>query len=433
MTQLNVDPELFYELAGAYSKASTTASSALRKMDNELRAAEKMTGGDDGGLEWGAKYAKSGIEAVVTAGMATDVMVRMAALVRQSGVNHDQSENAEEYNKPGGALPEADPGGQSFTPRPLKNPGGGTREEPFGWKLVMGEVKWVDGNTELLQKVADSWLTAASAYSALDIEIRTKMKLLRGSTAPEIPEIDQTNTTVLDGVEVLADAMRQQSSATSGYADVLTAAQQGIEYELQLQTVTQAINVINAATIGRPIQPAIREAAELQIETSQRKIQGMLDGLADARRVTGSALDAVSSTVVTSVNTKFKPVLDKQLKRPPEPTRAERTKENKLKGAKAEARAGIDPTKKKESFPSPSGTARNRTPDDLDHTSKRLTEVKNVDKLEYTDQIKDFQSYSQTNGYEFVLITDHRTKLAPEIEDLIKQGKIKHVRMDFQT
>ncbi|WP_435590465.1 putative toxin [Nocardia sp. bgisy118] len=431
MSELDVDPELFYELAGEYSRASTAASAALRKMDAEIRV-ENMSGGDPGGKEWGADYFRSGIEAVVTASMATDVLVRMAALIRQSGVNHDQSENAEEYNKPGGALPDADPGGQSFTAKPLKNPAGGNREEPFGWPLVMGSVVWINGDTVKLQQVAASWLNTASVYSALDAEIRAKMKKLLGSTAPEIPDIDQTNKTVLDAIDLLADALRQQSGATSGYADLLAAAQGGIEREMALQTVTQAINTINAATIGKPIEPAIRKAAEIELDYSRTRIQQILDGLTESRKLSQTVFASVSATVVSSVNTKFKPVLDRQLKRPPEPTQADRARENRLKGAKAEARVGIDPTEPKESIPSASGTARRRIPDELDHANMRLTEVKNVQRQEYTDQIKDFVAYSQSSGYEFVLVTDTNTQLAPEIEDLIRQGKIKHVKMDFE-
>ncbi|WP_431965221.1 putative toxin [Nocardia sp. bgisy134] len=431
MSELDVDPELFYELAGEYSRASTAASAALRKMDAEIRV-ENMSGGDPGGKEWGADYFRSGIEAVVTASMATDVLVRMAALIRQSGVNHDQSENAEEYNKPGGALPDADPGGQSFTAKPLKNPAGGNREEPFGWPLVMGSVVWINGDTVKLQQVAASWLNTASVYSALDAEIRAKMKKLLGSTAPEIPDIDQTNKTVLDAIDLLADALRQQSGATSGYADLLAAAQGGIEREMALQTVTQAINTINAATIGKPIEPAIRKAAEIELDYSRTRIQQILDGLTESRKLSQTVFASVSATVVSSVNTKFKPVLDRQLKRPPEPTHSDRARENRLKGAKAEARAGIDPTKTKKSVPSATKTAKHRIPDDLDDANKRLTEVKNVQRQEYTDQIKDFVAYTQANGYEFVLVTDINTQLAPEIEDLIKQGKIKHVKMDFE-
>ncbi|MEV2224409.1 putative toxin [Nocardia vinacea] len=279
---------------------------------------------------------------------------------------------------------------------------------------------------------ADSWLAAASAYQALDSEIKVKMKRLLGSTSPEIPDIDKTNKTVLEAVKLLADAMRQQSGATSGYADILTAAQEGIERELQLQTVTQAINDVNEATIGKPIAPAIRIAAELEIQLSRSRIQAILDGLANARDVTNGTFTGVSATVVNTVNTRFKPVLDLQLKRPPEPTSAEQRRRNKLEGAKAEARAGIDPTKPKQSIPSVTGATR-RIPDDLDTASHRLTEVKNVKRQEYTDQIKDFVQFTQANGYEFVLVTDNSTELAPEIEALIQQGKIKHVKMDFKS
>lgn len=433
MTMLDVDPELFYDLSGQYSRASRATSAALRTLDQELRGAVKMSGNDDDGVLWARGYFVAGVEAVVTASKATDVLARMAALVRQTGVNHDQSEDAEAYNTPGGPLPASDPGAVTFTARPLKNPAEGTRPEPAGWAVLMGSTKWINGNTELMQKAATSWQTAAGIYSTQDTDLRTKMRNLSGSSTPELPDLQNTHTSVLDGVEILGDAMRQQAGATGGYAEVLKAAQEGAEYELQLQVVAQAINTVNAATIGRPIQKAILEAAELELDHSRRKIQEMLNGLADARRVSVMTFTAVSNTVTSVMTTKFQPVLDKQLKRPPERTRADQARRNKLEGAKAEARAGIDPTEKKRSIPSATGTAKNRVPDDLDRTNKRLTEVKNVQHQALTLQIQDDLAYCQTNGYEFVLITDNATTLSPDLQNLVNQGKIKHVRMDFQS
>ncbi|WP_312037013.1 putative toxin [Nocardia flavorosea] len=92
---------------------------------------------------------------------------------------------------------------------------------------------------------------------------------------------------------------------------------------------------------------------------------------------------------------KFQPVLDKQLKHPPPRTRADQPRRNKLAGAEAEARAGIDPTKTKESIKSASGTASKRVPDDLDHTNMRLTEVKNVERQALTGQIRDDLAYCE--------------------------------------
>ncbi|TQM26216.1 putative toxin [Nocardia bhagyanarayanae] len=431
MTELDVDPEAFYELSGAYSRASRSATNSLTKMDQELRGAVKMSGNDDSGVLWAQGYWTSGIEAVVTAGKATDVLAKMALLIRQSGINHDQSENVDDYNT-GKQLPASDPGATIYVFKPLKSPSGGTRPKPVGWEIVMGTTKWIDGNADLMQSVATSWQTVASVFSTLDTELRTKMKYLAGSTSDEIPDINEAHTSVVDGLEILGDALRQQAGAVDGYAVVLRAAQEGAEWEMQLQTVVQAINTVNAATIGRPIKKEILDVANSQIEHSRDKIQGMLSGLADAQRVSGATFTAVSATTVSAINTKFTPILDKQLKNPPPPTDPKTTRRNKLEGAKGEARAGIDVNKPKESIPSVTGR-RNSIPDDLDHTTKRLTEVKNVQYQGYTDQLKDDMAYCQARGYEFVLITDHNTRLTQELQDLVNQGKIKHVTMDFRS
>ncbi|MFD6224354.1 putative toxin [Nocardia asteroides] len=132
------------------------------------------------------------------------------------------------------------------------------------------------------------------------------------------------------------------------------------------------------------------------------------------------------------MNAKFTPILDKQLKYPPPPAKAATMRRNKLEGEKAEARAGIDTNKAKESIPSVTGR-RNSVPDDLDHTTRRLTEVKNVQTQGYTSQLQDDMAYCQANGYQFILITDHNTHLTRELQDLVNQGKIKHVTMDFRS
>ncbi|MEU0544936.1 putative toxin [Nocardia sp. NPDC005978] len=433
MTELDVDPELFYEAAGAYSKASTTASNALSKLDGELRTAVEMTGSDAGGQTWGAKYNFVGLEGTVSASVTTQVLYRMAALIRQSGVNHDQSEEAQEYNTPGGALPDADPGGKTFFARPLKNPAGGNRSEPFGWKIVMPDTEWVNGDTTKLQAAANSWTVLASVYGALDNDVKPKMDKLAVAKTTEMPDITSVNSSVKDAVELLSDAMRQIGSAISGYADVLKAAQEGIEWELQVQTVAQAINTINAATVGRPIQKAIRKAAELEIKYSRGRIETMLTGLATARDVTWGVLDGASTVLTSAVNTKINPVLLLKLQRPPEPTKSETARENRARGARAEARAGIDPTTTKTSIPSATGTAKRRIPDEVDHARKVLTEVKNVNYQEYTDQIKDFEQYAANNKYTFNLVVDNRTQLAPEIQNLVSQGKIVIVRKDLNS
>ncbi|MEV0296069.1 putative toxin [Nocardia sp. NPDC050710] len=434
MAELDVDPELFYEAAGAYSLASRTAVAALDALDKALRTATQMSGDDDGGAEWGKKYGWVGAEATVSASVGTQVLYRMAALIRQSGVNHDQSEMAEEYNKPNGALPDADPGGQTLFARPLKNPGGGSRPVPFGWVLVMGAEKWINGDTTKLQAAADEWTKLASAYGALDNGIKPKMtQLLNFAKTEETPDIDETNKSVLDALELLSDSMRNVGSATSGYADVLAAAQDGIERHLTLLAGAGVLDVLGAVVSGGTLTKAARELAEAEADVTRNRIQEILKGLTTSRNLTISVLDGAHGTLTTAVGTKFNPVLQKQLQRPPEPTKSEQARENKARGARAEARAGIDPTKTKKSIKSETGTASRRIPDDLDDANKRIVEVKNVDYQAYTDQIKDFQKYAEKNGYTFELVVDQRTKLDPELQKQVDQGKIKLKPLDLNS
>ena len=67
-------------------------------------------------------------------------------------------------------------------------------------------------------------------------------------------------------------------------------------------------------------------------------------------------------------------------------------------------------------------TAKYRIPDQL--TSTTLTEVKNVQQLALTNQIKDFIQYSQATGREFIIYTRANTTFTKPLQDAIDQGLI---------
>lgn len=430
MSELDVDPELFYDLSGQYSAASRTASSALSTMDTELRGAVNMSGTDPKGESWGRGYFVSGIEATVTAGRATEVLEKMALLIRQSGINHDQSEDADAYNS-GEKLPPSDPGSKTFICRPLKSPKGGSRAKPTAWELVMSPENWIDGNADLMEKVSESWLKAASAYGTLDTEIRKKMANLDGSQTEELPDIRDAHNSVVDAFDTLSDAMRNISGAASGYAATLKDVQQYSETQLNLLSGAIGADVLAALISGGKVTSAAKKVADVEIDIVRDRIQTAMQALTQAETLSSSTFTAASGTVRFVMTSKFQPVLDKQLKTPPPRASAGTTRRNKLEGEKAEVRAGVDPMKKKESILGDSG--KRRTPDILDHDQQRLTEVKNVQSQGLTDQLRDDLAYCDRRGYEFVLITDNNTVLTRELEDLVNQGKIKHVKMDFKS
>ncbi|MGJ1409072.1 putative toxin [Sphingobacterium thalpophilum] len=65
---------------------------------------------------------------------------------------------------------------------------------------------------------------------------------------------------------------------------------------------------------------------------------------------------------------------------------------------------------------------RTRIPDALTRTT--LTEVKNVKSLSFTRQLRDFHTYSQQNGLDFILYTRPNTTLSGPLQQAISNGSI---------
>jgi hypothetical protein len=79
---------------------------------------------------------------------------------------------------------------------------------------------------------------------------------------------------------------------------------------------------------------------------------------------------------------------------------------------------------RKTRIPSLSGTARFRVPDILTDTA--LIEVKNVSRLALTPQLEDFLSFADSSRISFVLLTRFDTVLAPDLAQLVTDGRIEH-------
>ena len=75
-------------------------------------------------------------------------------------------------------------------------------------------------------------------------------------------------------------------------------------------------------------------------------------------------------------------------------------------------------------IPSLTNSAKYRIPDYLNKKLGIIGEVKNVSKLSYTKQIKDFYLYAQKNGYTFILKVRRSTKFSSALKKLIDAGKI---------
>jgi hypothetical protein len=81
-------------------------------------------------------------------------------------------------------------------------------------------------------------------------------------------------------------------------------------------------------------------------------------------------------------------------------------------------------TKNTERIPSATKTANFRIPDGLDHSTKMVSEVKNVKYQSFSNQIKDSLIYSKNNEYGFELITRPDTRISGPLQSAIDAGDI---------
>lgn len=91
-----------------------------------------------------------------------------------------------------------------------------------------------------------------------------------------------------------------------------------------------------------------------------------------------------------------------------------------LVGQVGERVAGI--TGPKEKIRSPTRTANFRVPDELTLTT--LREIKNVQRLGLTDQIRDFHLFSQQTNRTFILEVRRNTIISKTLQELIDAGEI---------
>ena len=74
-------------------------------------------------------------------------------------------------------------------------------------------------------------------------------------------------------------------------------------------------------------------------------------------------------------------------------------------------------------------SGKNRIPDGLNHQTKTISEVKNVQNLSLTSQIKDDIAYAQDAGYTFELWTRPDTRISGPLQAEIDAGNIVHRKL----
>lgn len=166
-------------------------------------------------------------------------------------------------------------------------------------------------------------------------------------------------------------------------------------------------------------------------DAAVREIRGYLDTL-DGDRATVKTVMTTAAEPLVSTLEALHALTDALPKHPPL-TEARQLAHNSANGEYAERQAGIDPHQPKVRIDSLTDTADYRIPDYFDKNEGVLREVKNVQYLNYTNQLQDFVLYCQQNNVKMELIVDVDTIISPELQQVIdSSGKSITVReIDF--
>jgi hypothetical protein len=347
----------------------------------------------------------------------------LGSLLRQDGINHDESEQASTLNQrdPYGA-PITPPGQSAGTyidsAAKLGSVAGGGDPEPPHWDLVAGQIAdgWPDGHPDRVLAASAAWERFGHELVGIDDEPGPEeRRLIVDVEAAEIAfVVDRLNEA--RGVSTdIAGASGDMSRAAKDYGTELKSVKEQITeilgylntvltildaYPPQLHLLTEALKKVFTATAVTQINglnAALRVTATSSIKD-----------LASAGTAMGKALPAVKgllALVPRSVN----------------PTPTQRVNENRRKGRRAEEIAGIDQSRKRQiQVTDPkTGAQRTRIPDEIDDQNHVVREVKNVQRLDATQQIRDMAQWARDNGYKLVIVVDKgRTDVGNVVQNL---------------
>ncbi|MFC8530388.1 putative toxin [Nocardia sp. NPDC057227] len=432
-----IEPEAYYTAAARLVLASTTIDRALRDLDTALDVI-RSAGHHEAGVRWSTSYDQSASDVFELASFCAMAARELGYQVHAFGIIHAETEAATDPAQ-GPYTPPANPQGTTITTalHPTKISAGGSGDRPAHWDYIAARVtkKWPDADFtriaaagELFQGFGTSADT--DSYSVFD-EVKAA---LYEQTEPEID-------TVLDDLKFLATAYRDTgmlaSALRAACAEVATKTdieRQQVQAILNaLHTTMIALDVAEIGAKGNP--PPARQVSEQAIELEREKNLAMAtkhfhELMTELEEFVAAAIESNTGvyTTATASSALLRPILGRIPRKTDPIHNGGGGKQNEETGERGEERAGIPP--------GPHSTipvSGPNTPDYVDIPNEQITEVKNKNSLDRSDtaQITNYLTYADSVGYSVILVTDHRTQLTPDVQQLVDQGRITLIRKEL--
>jgi uncharacterized protein YukE len=419
----DVDPELFYDAAAAYKENSDHTAAALNKLTGVDAASAAGTRGV--GPEWATAYDAAADEVGQVAYRLVNAFHNLGSLLRQDGVNHDETEEASTLNQRDAYGAPITPPGESagtFIDAAVKvsSVAGGGDPEPPHWDLVRGKIAegWPDGHPDHALSASTAWETFGHDLVGIDDQPGPEeQRLIVDIEAAEIAfVIDRLNEARMVSTDI-AGACGDMSRAAKDYGNELKSVKDDMAF------VVKCLNLIVMALDAYP--PQLHLIAEAIKETFIATAVTQINGLNAALRVaaTSSMKDlGIAGTAMGTALPAVKTLLT-HVPRGVTPTPTQRVNDNRRKGSRAEQLAGIKQGVPKTAIQvvDSDGKERTRIPDELDPVRHVMREVKNVRDLYATEQIRDMAQWARDNGYKLIIVVDKGRTINHGVEDTLRR------------
>ncbi|MEE6135604.1 putative toxin [Mycobacterium sp. 050128] len=418
----DVDPELFYDAAAAYKENSDHTAAALNKLTGVDAANGAGTHGV--GPQWATAYDAAADEVGQVAYRLVNAFHNLGSLLRQDGVNHDETEEASTLNQRDAYGAPITPPGESagtFIDAAVKvsSVAGGGDPEPPHWDLVRSQITdgWPDGHPDHVLAASAAWETFGHDLVGIDDQPGPEeQRLIVDVEAAEIAfVIDRLNEARIVSTDI-AGACGDMSRAAKDYGNELKSVKDDMAF------IVKCLYLIVTALDAYP--PQLHLIAEAIKNTFIATAVTQINGLNAALRVTATSSMKDLGVAATAMGTAL-PAVKSILALVPRsvtPTPTQRVNDNRRKGRRAEEIAGIDQTTKRpiQVTDPKTGARRTRIPDEIDDENHVVREVKNVQKLETTQQIRDMAQWARDNGYKLVIVVDKGRTDAGTVEQRLR-------------
>jgi hypothetical protein len=426
-----VRPQSYYAASTAVSGAAATIARVHSATMGAISGAGEMAGTDETGEKFATAYDSLASAFESLGRNLTDGVHNYARVLRQAGINHADAEAKSNIGRPPPPASPPDPGQSPLTQcmavQSAKGGVGAGLQEVIGLLQAAG-IPIPNGDTDKLGKVANAFSRVAS-----------------GDVAGARDQIQKASESFseLNGVEVdaVVEDLEELSSAVDSYLNAASNLREAVQaHQEYLHEVRRQLNdlledLAKDLAVDAAISIGITAlsfgfggtvAAAKLTETVARYGKKIKDVVSAVRKINGGRKIENAAEKVAEIESEVDRLL--RFLRMELKNATSRGQRNNISGRIGELKAGIDPNLPKTPIEI---NGRTRIPDLVDLESRTVKEVKNVNSLSATRQLKDMIDFSEQRGYRFELVVDSRTRISGQLQDLINSGRVSLTRMDL--